>query len=77
MAVAAFHCDAIAETDSVVLALPKADVFNLMTTDPAQCVAFALALASQVRDLRTMLELRNVRSRKREGSRMVALACDW
>ena len=59
-----YHCDAVAETDSVVLALPKADVLTLMTTNPAQGVAFALVLASQVRDLRTKLELRNVRSAK-------------
>jgi len=56
-----YHCDAIAETDSVVLALPKADLLALMKTDPAQGVTIALALASQVRDLRTKLELRNVR----------------
>lgn len=59
-----YHCDATAETDSVVLALPKADLLTLMTTDPAQGVAFALALASQVGDLRTKLELRNIRSAK-------------
>ena len=59
-----YQCDAIAETDAVVLALPKADLFTLMTTDPGQGVAFAVALASQVRDLRTKLELRNVRSAK-------------
>jgi CRP-like cAMP-binding protein len=59
-----YHCDAIAETDSVVLALPKADLLTLMTTDAAQGVAFTLALASQVRDLRTKLELRNIRSAK-------------
>ena len=59
-----YHCDAIAETNSIVLALPKADLLTLITTDPAQSVAIALALASQVRDLRTKLELRNVRSAK-------------
>jgi CRP-like cAMP-binding protein len=59
-----YHCDAITETDSVVLALPKTDLLTLMTTDPAQGVAFALALAAQVRDLRTRLELRNIRSAK-------------
>jgi hypothetical protein len=36
-----YHCDAIAETDSVVLALLKADVVTLMTSDPAQGVAFS------------------------------------
>lgn len=59
-----YHCDAIAETGSVVLALPKSDLLGLMTTDPAQALPFALALATQVRDLRTKLELRNVRSAK-------------
>ena len=57
-----YHCDAVAETDSVVLALPKPDLLALLTTNPAEGVAFSLALASQVRDLRTKLELRNIRS---------------
>ena len=35
-----------------------------MTTNPAQGITFVLALASQVRDLRTKLELRNIRSAK-------------
>ena len=59
-----YHCDAFAETDSVVLVVPKADLLALMSTDPAQGVAFTLALASQVRDLRAKLELRNIRSAK-------------
>jgi len=46
-----------------------------VTTDPAQGVAFALALASQVRDLRTKLELRNVRS-ARARSHLAAVARD-
>ena len=71
-----YHCDAIAETDATVLALPKADLLTLMTTDPVQAVAFALTLASQVRDLRTRLELRNVRSAKERGARMATLACE-
>jgi Cyclic nucleotide-binding domain len=33
-----YHCDANAETDPVVLALPKTDLLALMTTDPAQGV---------------------------------------
>jgi CRP-like cAMP-binding protein len=57
-----YHCDAIAETDAVVLALPKADLLSALAADPAECLALALALAGQVRDLRTKLELRNIRS---------------
>ena len=57
-----YHCDAIAETDAVVLALPKADLLSALAADPAHCLALALALAAQVRDLRARLELRNIRS---------------
>lgn len=56
-----YHCDAVAEADSVVLALPKSDLLAALAEDPAGCLALALALASQVRDLRARLELRNVR----------------
>ena len=57
-----YHCDAIAETDAAVLALPKADLLAALTNDPGGCLALALTLAAQVRDLRTRLELRNIRS---------------
>jgi len=57
-----YHCDAVAEADSVVLALPKADLLAALAADPAECLALTLALAAQVRDLRAKLELRNIRS---------------
>jgi CRP-like cAMP-binding protein len=57
-----YHCDAIAEAESIVLALPKAALLSALAADPAECLALALALAAQVRDLRAKLELRNVRS---------------
>jgi CRP-like cAMP-binding protein len=57
-----YHCDAIAETGAVVLALPKADLLSALAADSAECLALALALGGQVRDLRTKLELRNIRS---------------
>ena len=62
LSAAYYHCDAIAETDAVVLALPKADLLAALAADPAECLALALALAAQVRDLRAKLELRNIRS---------------
>jgi len=62
LSAAHYHCDAVAETDAVVLALPKADLLSALAADPAGCLAVALALASQVRDLRARLELRNIRS---------------
>ncbi len=45
-----------------MLALPKADLLSALATDPAECLALALVLAGQVRDLRAKLELRNIRS---------------
>ena len=57
-----YHCDAVAETDATVLTLPKADLLSALATDPAECLALALMLAGQVRDLRAKLELRNIRS---------------
>ena len=62
LSAAHYHCDAIAETDAAVLALPKADLLSALAADPAECLALALALAAQVRDLRARLELRNIRS---------------
>ena len=62
LSAAEYHCDAVAETDAVVLALPKADLLSDLAADPAKCLALALALAAQVRDLRAKLELRNIRS---------------
>jgi CRP-like cAMP-binding protein len=60
LSAAHYHCDATAETDAVVLALPKAALLAALAADPAECLALALALASQVRDLRAMLELRDI-----------------
>jgi CRP/FNR family transcriptional regulator, dissimilatory nitrate respiration regulator len=57
-----YHCDAIAELPSIVLCLPKRDLLAALTADPAKSLALAGALAGQVRELRSALELRNVRS---------------
>jgi CRP/FNR family transcriptional regulator, dissimilatory nitrate respiration regulator len=62
LSAANYHCDAIAEERSVVLRLPKRDLLATLAADPAESLALAGALAGQVRDLRTMLEVRNIRS---------------
>ena len=62
LSAATYHCDAIAETDTAVLSLPKADLLSALAAVPTECLALALALAAQVRDLRARLELRNIRS---------------
>ncbi len=64
LSAARYHCDATAEVDTAVLRLPKQDLLAALATDPAESFALALALASQVRDLRARLELRNIRSAK-------------
>ena len=67
-----YHCDAIAEMDSVVVSLPKADLLTALAADPVQSLALAVALATQVRDLRSRLELRNIRS---APARLMAWLC--
>jgi len=57
-----YHCDAVAEVPSRVLALPKPDLLRSLETDQAACLAFARLMAEQVRELRARLELRNIRS---------------
>lgn len=64
LSAARYHCDATAEVDTAVLRLPKQDLLAALATDPAESLALTLALASQVRDLRARLELRNIRSAK-------------
>ncbi len=57
-----YHCDAVAEVESVVLALPKSELLAALTADSARCLDLTLALAGQIRDLRARLELRGIRS---------------
>lgn len=57
-----YHCDALADTDTEVEAIPKADVRARLEADPGLCLDLARALAAQVRDVRARLELRNIRS---------------
>ena len=57
-----YHCDAVAEDESLVLALPKSELLAALTVDSVRCLDLTLALAGHVRDLRARLELRNIRS---------------
>lgn len=58
----AYHCDALAEVDSTVAAVPKAAFLAALARDPGTSVRFARLLASQVVELRARIELRNIRS---------------
>lgn len=57
-----YHCDAVAEVDSVVVVLAKRDLLVGLRQDPEAALAFAAQMSRQVRDLRLRLELRNIRS---------------
>lgn len=57
-----YHCDAVAELDSEVQVVSKADLLAALKRDPEAALDFARHLSRQVRDLRTRLELRNIRS---------------
>lgn len=59
---ATYHCDAIATTDAVVRLYPKATIFTELERNPKAARLFMAMLASQVMNLRTSLEQRNIRS---------------
>jgi len=57
-----YHCDAIADTDSIVAVIPKTALRDTLARDHGLTEAFMSLLAGQVRDLRSRIELRNIRS---------------
>ena len=56
-----YHCDCQISAKSRIMHLPKADMRRLLAEDAQIADAFMARLASQVRHLRTGLELRNIR----------------
>ena len=58
----AFNCDAVAVNRSRIVAFSKRSVLDLLRDDPRRAEQIVRLLASQVRDLRARLELRNVLS---------------
>ena len=57
-----YQCDAIAETEATVLILPKHEVLAALSSNAAESLAVAMVLATELRELRTMLELRSIHS---------------
>lgn len=55
------HCRAVAETESHVVWRSRSDVLGRIDRDPAFARRLLRHLSSEVRDLRSRLELRNVR----------------
>jgi CRP-like cAMP-binding protein len=58
----AYHCDAVAAVQSSVRVYPKEIVIAALRADPALSEAFMARLAQQLQELRTRMELRNIRS---------------
>jgi CRP-like cAMP-binding protein len=58
----AYHCDAVAAAQSSVRVYAKQIVMEAMRIDPALAEAFMARLARQLQELRSRMELRNIRS---------------
>ena len=58
----AYHCDAVAAAPSAVRVYSKQTVLDAMRGDPALAEAFMARLAHQLQELRSRMELRNIRS---------------
>ena len=56
-----YHCRAVAETAAALAAVPSAVVLDRIRRDPAFALSLVGALAAEVRSLRQLVELRNVR----------------
>lgn len=57
-----YHCDAVAETASRVVAVDRREALAVLDSEPGAAVELARRLAEQVRELRALLEIRNIRS---------------
>jgi CRP/FNR family transcriptional regulator, dissimilatory nitrate respiration regulator len=57
-----YHCDAVAAAPSRVRVYPKTAVIAALRADPDLAQAFMARLAVQLQELRTLMELRNIRS---------------
>jgi len=57
-----YHCEAIAVEDSNLTAYTKDIVIQHLTNNPLQSLEFMTTLAKQVQQLRTHLNLRNIKS---------------
>ncbi len=69
-----YHCNAIAAMPSRINIYPKDHVLGILRAGPENAEMFMALLASQVRVLRTRLELRNILSAKERIFRYLLLA---
>jgi len=57
-----FHCGAVAETDCQLLLFDKQKILTAMDNEPNILRQYNILLSHQVRDLRSLLEIRSIRS---------------
>lgn len=57
-----YHCDGVAAVSSRVRVYPKAEMIKALRANPAFAEALIARLAHQIQELRTRMELRNIRS---------------
>lgn len=72
---ARYHCDAIATRTSDVLVYPMAEVARRLKEERSDLWAFAAELAHRVQDLRTGLEMRQIRSATERVLQSLRLRC--
>jgi len=72
---ARYHCDAIATTACEVLVYPKAELLRWLKDNKEDLWSFAAELAHRVQELRTRLEMRQIRSAPERVLQSLTLRC--
>jgi CRP-like cAMP-binding protein len=70
----AYHCDAVAEVPTRVVVIPKLELRNLLARQQRLTDQLMARLAHQIQDLRSRLELRNIRSARERVWQALLLA---
>ena len=71
-----YHCNAIADIASQILCIPKQEFLDLITCEPDMAREFISILSAELRRLRTILEIRNIRSAKSRVIQYLLLQVD-
>jgi len=70
-----YHCDAIATRESEVLVYPKRELLRRLKDHPEDLWRFAGELAHRVQELRTRLEVREIRAARERVLQSLRLRC--
>ena len=71
-----YHCDAVADLPSRLIAYGKRAFLDKLQNDPEVALSFIALQAQRIQGLRTQLELRNVRSAKERVLQYLLLSAD-